>query len=176
MGNPAYFLYKFFKTDFQKKFFACAAIPFFISLIYVIDGSLLPHRTVKDQVVYRFKMKRTSGYYGESTSTVCYKYKTQKNYQFSTLKTIGFKEVEMTLSPLFNTVKTVKSGKKLIQVQSGIYGVNGVLIFAILISMIICALYIVLKKKISENARLNIVFFNFILLLIWGYLFMVFVL
>jgi len=170
---------QFFKKDFKKRFLICASIPFLLSLIYVVDGSLLPERTITDQVAYRKKisMSQSQEFMGRVRRAIGYQYFTKKGHQFSVLKEskVRHNEIEITVSPLFNTVKTVKSGRKNIQVQSGLYGMNGVLIMAILISILFCTFYILIKKVISENARLNIIFFNIILFVVWGYLFFKFV-
>ena len=170
---------QFFKKDFKKRFLICASIPFLLSLIYVIDGSLLPEKTVTDQIIKRKKisMSQSQEFIGRERRSVGYQYFTEKKYTFSALKEskVRHNEIQMTISPLFNTVKTVKSGSKTIQVQSGLYGMNGVLIMAILISILFCTFYILIKKVISENARLNIIFFNILLFIIWGYLFFKFV-
>jgi len=170
---------RFFKKDFKKKFLICASVPFLLSLLYVIDGSLLPERSITDEIASRKKisMSQNEEFMGRTRRKVGYQYVTEKDYSFSTfVKTIKTKEVEMTISPLFNTVKTVKSESKNIQVQSGFYGMNGVLIMAILISILFCTCYLLLKKTISENARLNIILFNILLFVVWGYLFVKFVL
>lgn len=76
----------------------------------------------------------------------------------------------MTISPMFNIVKTVESQHKKVKIESGFNGINKFLLIFSNAIILISLCYTFIAKEIAENARLNLIYFNIIMFLLWGYL------
>ncbi|GAB1308063.1 hypothetical protein KH5_07460 [Urechidicola sp. KH5] len=180
MEKTANAITAFFDVNFKKKFLLSISIPFLISLIYFIDISILPARTFDDEIVETNNISHSSSAGGTSMrqeKKVGKDFTTQKGYHFSTLKAAPLPGgIRIEITPIFKTVKSVHKGKRKLDVQSGLEGINGLLLIGFLISSTISICYTLLKKSISEDARLNLIYINILLICVWGYGFYKFVL
>jgi len=97
-----------------------------------------------------------------------YTYITEQDFKFSTQeKNIGLSEIHVTSSPIFNTVKSVVLKNKQVAISSGFNGISKVILIVCNFTIIISIIYLNSIKKITENARLNLVFLNFFMFLLW---------
>jgi hypothetical protein len=154
------------------------SFPLLFSALYLVDFLLLPEQKTSDTIesIINVTMSQDNGYGFRKSKVVGYKYITVNDFVFSSEKQkIRAPEIDIIVSPLFKTVKSVKADAKNIPLQSGLYGLDGVLLVAIFISILISFLYLLLKKVLSENAQLNLIYWNLFLLVIWGILFIKFV-
>jgi hypothetical protein len=144
-----------------------------------MDAFLLPAHKTTDTIrsVRKITMVKQDAFGVSHRRTVGYKYITEKGSTFSTekKKKIRDSQIQIAVSPLFDTVKSVKAGSKNIQLQSGLYGIDGVLLMAIFISILISFVYLWLKKTPSENAKLNLIYWNMFLFIVWSIIFIKFV-
>ena len=164
----------FFKSDFNRKFIICISIPFISSLIYLTDILLLPEFNTTEQISHISAItvtQRDAFGYSSSQRKVGYNYSTTNNFKFSTLKKyLRAPEVTMTISPMFNIVKTVESQHKKVKIESGFNGINKFLLIFSNAIILISLCYTFIAKEIAENACLNLIYFNIIMFLLWGYL------
>ncbi|SIS47065.1 hypothetical protein SAMN05421766_10289 [Zobellia uliginosa] len=163
----------FFKKDFKKKFLIFVSIPLLASAVFLVDFFLLPESSTTDSISSISIVtlpQSTGGTSVRSSRPSGYRYTTKTNLKFATSKTrIKSPEIQLTVSPIFKTVKTVSTPKKKIDIASGFSGLNQVLLILCNGSIIISILYTLLTKHITENARLNLLFSNLFLLAIWIY-------
>jgi len=163
----------FFKKDFKKKFVIFITIPLASSVIFLADFFLLPeiHKTDVITKIGIVKIPQNVG--GTSVRTTRnsgYRYTTATNLKFATPTTrIKSPEIQVTITPLFKTVKAVSTTKKKINLASGFNGLNKVLMLLCNIGMVSSILYVLLTKEITENARLNLLFLNMCTLAVWIY-------
>lgn len=170
---------RFFKRDFKKRFLTIMSFPLFFCSLYLMDCTVFPDYKTKDKIVSIFDITQssTNAYGVRTTRVIGYKYVTEKDFVFSTekKKKIRAPEIEIVVTPVFDVVKSVKTGTKNIQLNSGFYGIDGVLLMAVFISLLISFAYTLLKKEISENAKLNMIYFNIFIFIIWFWMFLKFV-
>lgn len=163
----------FFKSDFNRKFIICISIPFISSLIYLTDVLLLPELKITENIsqISSITVTKRNAFGYSSTKKVGYKYNTVNNYKFATLKRyLRVPEVTLTISPVFNIVKAVESQHKKVKIESGFSGINKFIFIICNIIILISLCYTLVTKKITENARMNLIYFNIIMFLLWGYL------
>lgn len=169
---------RFFKRDFKKRFFVIMSFPLLFCTLHLVDFSILPAYKINDTIQSKIKITYSStNDYGETRyTTVGYKYITENSYAFSTKKAnlLGLK-VHLKVSPLFKTVKSATLGTKDIKLQSGPHGVDGFLLMGIFLSILISFAYLLLKKVLTENAKLNLIYWNLFLFIIWLWIFIKFV-
>lgn len=163
-----------FKKDFKKRFIFFLSIPLLISVLFLVDFFLLPEVNKNDSISYISTIKVPQSAGGTSFRTnrdSGYKYTTEANLKFSTLKLrIKSPEIKLRVTPVFSTVKTViTSENKKIDLASGFSGLNKLLFISFNSILIISVFYVLLIKKITENARLNLIFLNIFILAIWIY-------
>lgn len=165
---------RFFKTSFKRKFIFIITIPLLLSCAFLTDILLLPEFKTTDKISRISTItvtKRDAFGYSSSQKKAGYSYSTIGNYKFSTLKRrLRTPEVTMTISPVFNVVKTVKSQEKRVKIESGFNGINKFMFIFCNTVVVISLCYTFLTKNISENARLNLIYFNIIIYLLWIYL------
>ena len=161
----------FFKRNFKKKFLLFIAVPFLVSTAYITDFLLLPEikKTEKISAFVLITLPQSAG--GTSVQrpkNMGFKYITSNGFKFSTMRTrIENPDLEIYVTPLFQTVKRVFSEKKKIQIESGLNGVNGLLMISGNLIMLIAIGYVLFVKAISENARLNLIFLHVCLFGLW---------
>jgi len=160
-----------FKKDFKKKFIGFLAFPFLLSFIfffdyYILPGSLQNERLVDFQTITM--SQNVGGTSVRNQRVIGYRYFTENDIQFSTMKKrIKSPEVEISLSPLFKTVKSVMADDKAVKIETGINGINGLLFIVCNSSIFIAVCYTLLAKKISENARLNLIYLHLFIFVLW---------
>ncbi len=162
----------FFRKKFKKKFIIIASVPVCLSLLYLIEITLIPGFEVNDQItgIRKITISSNNGAYRTSRN-MGYRHYTEKEYKFSTLsKRIGFKNVEMTVSPITQTVKRVSINGSPVKISSGFKGTNKVLLIIVNCVLILSIAYALLIRQISDNARLNLIFLNLFLLMVWLYI------
>ncbi len=172
-------IHTFFKKDFKKRFLIFISIPFLLSSLYLIDQTLIKDTIIMDTIISIkpiYINQSAGGTPVVESKKRGYKYETINNYRFSTLKyKINESQIQIVTSRIFKTVKTVKTKKGDHEIQSGLNGVNGILIIACFISMLFTIIYLFLRKNISNNSQLNLIFLNIFLITIWIYSFIKFV-
>lgn len=151
-----------------------ATIPIFAVILFS-DLLILPKNKVEDVIVSRFeKVISKRGKFSSSSSKMlsCYKFSTQKGFEFSTEKnSIEEDNVTIEYSFIFKSVTSVKSKNldytdKLI---SGFKGLNLLLFEFLIVASIIGLLILKFKKRISDNEFQNIILMNSFLFLILLY-------
>ena len=164
----------FIAKDFKKRFISIISIPLLLSTFFLVDFYLLPEISKTDSIS-QYQIinipKSAGGTSARTSHKVGYKYLTNNNYKFSTSskRAITSHEIDLTISPVFNTVKTVMIENKKTSIESGFNGVKGVLLVlcnGVIIISIFCALMI---NRITEHSRQNLIFVNIFFFLIWGY-------
>jgi len=164
----------FFAKDFKKRFITIISIPLLLSIFFLVDFFLLPeiNKTESIAQIQIIQIPKSAGGTSVRTShNAGYKYITDNNYKFSTSnrRAIESSKIDLSISPVFNTVKTVIIENKKINIESGFNGIQGKLLIlcnGIIIISIFCALLI---KNITEHSRQNLIFLNIFFFLIWGY-------
>jgi len=154
----------YFKRDFKKQFFAYSIVPVLLSLIFLFDFFLLPEVNETD-TVSQFKVLKA----GEAITG--YKYITKNSFKFSTTDyKIKKNNIRLTISPIFKTVKSITVNNKNIELESGFNGISKMMLITTNFVIVFCIIYLFITKKITENARLNILFLNLLLLILWVYI------
>jgi hypothetical protein len=169
----------FFAKDFKRRFIPIIAIPLIISIVFLVDFFLLSERNETDSIVYTqaITLSKSAGGTSAQTSHIAgYKYSTFNNYSFLTSRRTPFKsnKIELTISPIFKTVKSVEMDNKKIKIASGFSGINAVLLILCNTVIIISMLYTLATKKFTEHRRHNLIFVNVFLLLIWAFVLIAF--
>ena len=79
------------------------------------------NKTDRISNIQKIVVPKSNGFRTSSYHAAGFKYKTDKNYKFSTSsdKALRDEYVRLTVSPLFKSVKTVKANKGLIDFASG---------------------------------------------------------
>lgn len=161
----------FFKKDFKKKFIVFVSIPLLLSTLLSIDCFLLPSYKETDHIsqVYYITISNSGvGRASRSSQTVGHKYLTQKGYSFSTEKgRVIETEITLHISPIFKLVKKVTAKNRKIRVNSGMQGINLVFLIGCMLTVITSLIYIFIMKEISKNARLNLIFVNLFIFILW---------
>ena len=142
--------------------------------VYLIDYKILPSHQITERIEY-YKVitipQSVGGTSSRKNNKKGYKYITASNYKFSTLKSkINDSSITIKVTPLFKTVKSVKTKKRQYNIQSGLNGISGIMTIGVFFTMLVSILYTLLKKKISENARLNLIYSNIFNYILWIYL------
>lgn len=152
----------FFSTNFQKKFFLLIALPVVVGGLFLVDAYLLPKIVIKDTLYRDQVVYATSG--GSFKSIV---YVTDQEYYFATAGwRIRNEEVTLEISPILKKVVGVKDGEKRVDLNSGINGIFGITLKIWAIATFISIMYAFVVRNPSENARLNMVFFQLIWLVL----------
>ena len=180
MNNVANGISRFFKRDFKKRFLTLMSFPLFFCCLFFLDYTLLPEYKTTDRIVsvYTISSYSTNQSNGTRTRSGSYQYVTENDFVFFTegIKRIQTPEIEIAITPLFDTVKSVIVDTREVEFNLGLYGIERILLLAVFISILISFAYIFLKKTISENARLNLIYFNIFIFIIWFWLFLLFAL
>ena len=152
----------FFSTNFLKKYFAFIGLPVILGGFLLVDAYLLPRTVIKDTL---FGDKVAYAKSGGSFKSIVYV--TDKRYYFATAGwRIRNEEVTLEVSPIMNRVVEVRDGEKSVHLNSGINGIFGMTLKVWAIFTFIAIIYSLIAKAPSENARLNMVFFQIIWLII----------
>ncbi len=164
----------YFKKDFKRQFILYSILPLSLSLIFLFDFLILPEINKSDSISQLSIIKTSQNFNGRSYGSqrdVGYRYFTKNDYTFSSLEDrIQNPKIQLTLSPLFKTVKTVTAvNDRNINLASGFNGLNKLMLLTTNFVILISILYLSIKKEITENARLNIIFLNLLLLIVWIY-------
>ena len=163
----------FFKKDFKKKFILFFSVPLFASAIFLTDFFFLPEINQTDSIssIMAIKISQSEGGTSMRKRKVRgYRYTTKTNFKFSTLKKRKIEsDVELTVTPLFKVVKSVTVDSKKVSLESGFNGLNKLLLICCNSIILLSIFYMILTKKISENARLNLIFLNAFILAVWLY-------
>lgn len=164
----------FFAKDFKKRFITIISIPLLLSAFFLVDFFLLYGISKTDSIaqIQIIQIPKSAGGTSVRTShNAGYKYITDNDYKFSTSnrRAIESYKIDLSISPVFNTVKTVMIENKKIDIESGLNGIKRIMLVlcnSIIIISIFCALLI---KNITERSRQNLIFLNIFFFLIWGY-------
>ncbi len=162
----------FFKKDFKKKFTIFLLKPILITILFLADFFLLPEVTINDSISYVSFIKTPQTSQDNSVranKSIGYKYTTATDLKFSTIETkIESPKIKLTVSPLFKTVKTVITSENIkVDLASGFNGFNKLLLILFNGVILISIVYVNIAKKITENARLNLIFFNLFIIAVW---------
>ncbi|WP_428742391.1 hypothetical protein [Tenacibaculum sp.] len=162
----------FFKKDFKKKFITFISIPFMFSALFLADYFFFPEFN-KTEKISQVSTIEVSGHHkfssSNTTTKIGFNYITENNYKFSTTqeKRIIASEIKLKISPIYKTVKTVEIENKRIKLSSGLNGISGILFIICNSSTLISICYTLLTNKITENARLNLIFSNAFIFILW---------
>ena len=166
-------IFLFFDKDFKKRVIIFLAIPLLISVLYYIDFCFLKEINIKDRISYIELITVSASAGGTSVrenKRVGYKYHTIKGYHFSTeRKRLENHEVHLKITPIFNTVKVVITPNQRIKISSGFNGANQILLIVCNIMILVSISYLLIVDEITQNARLNLIFSNLFMFLIWLY-------
>ena len=162
-----------FKKEFKKRFLLFVSLPLVISTLFVLDFIILPGETRTEYIVevYEISINQTDALgYSRSPREKGYYYVTTNNYTFSTMERwIREDRIDITITPLFNSVNAVwLDNNRKVDLQTGFNGINGVMLIFCSLGLLISVIYVLLVKKISENARLNLKYFNGFIIVLWG--------
>lgn len=162
----------FFKKDFKKKFTIFLLKPILITALFLVDFFLLPETIVNDSISYVSFINTPQTSQDNSVranKSIGYKYTTARDLKFSTIETkIESRNIKLTVSPLFKTVKTVITPNNIsVALASGFNGFNKFLLILFNSIMLVSIVYVNLAKEITENARLNLIFFNLFIITVW---------
>ena len=119
---------RWFQKDFRKRFVLCASIPLVLSLIYGIDFFVLMGTLQTERLIgfTPITISHSGGTAAGKQKVVGYQYVTENGIEFSTMKKkIKVPVVEVSLSPIFKTVKSVLAGDEGVEIESGINGISG---------------------------------------------------
>lgn len=165
----------FFSSKFKKKFTAVISIPLIITSLYLVDFYLLPELKETDNIEKIYTITAPQSVVGTSArrnKKIGKKYVTENGFNFSisNKSSIGFNRVDLAISPIFKRVKKVSLKNKQIRISSGMNGMSKY-IFIICYSIIIGSIcYILFSKNITENAKLNLIYFNVFMFCLWGWI------
>jgi hypothetical protein len=161
----------FFKMNFKKKFVLFLSIPLLLSTVYCIDYFILPEIEKTDRItrVASLTMARNQGgAFGSTRREIGYRYTTEGNFEFTTYRVnIKTSKVKIKATPLLKNVKEVEANTKKISLQSGFSGLKAGMMLGYNAIALLSVLYILLTKRISENARLNLIFMHVFIFLVW---------
>ena len=150
------------------------SIPLLLSAVYSIDFYFLKPIKINDRILYIELITVSASAGGTSAhenKRVGYKYQTKKGYQFSTeRKRLQDIEVNLKITPVFKTVKTVITSNERIKISSGFNGANLVLFIVCNIMILASISYLLFVSDLSQNAKLNLIFSNLFMFLIWLYI------
>lgn len=163
----------FFAKNFKKKFISIISLPLLLTTFFLTDFFLLPEIVETDRIsqIYSINIpKSAGGTRVRSSHKAGYKYVTNKNYKFSTLShsMINSPKINITLSPILKTVKTVMIKDIRIDLASGFNGINAVMILFCNFVIIISISYVLFVNNITEHARLSLTYSNLFFFVIWG--------
>ncbi len=162
-----------FKKEFKKKFLLFVSLPLVISTLFVIDFIILPGETRTEYIVEVYDIsiaQRDAFGYTSSARQKGYYYVTTNDYSFSTMeRRIRNERIDITITPLFNSVNAVLlDNNRKVDLQTGFNGINGVMLIFCSLGLFISVIYVLSVKTISENARLNLKYFNGFIVVLWG--------
>lgn len=150
------------------------SIPLLLSAAYYIDFYFLKPIEINDRILDIELITVSSSAGGTSVRKnrrVGCKYQTEKGYQFSTeRKRLQDIEVNLKITPVFKTVKTVITSNERIKISSGFNGANLVLFVVCNIMILASISYLFIVSDLSQNAKLNLIFSNLFMFLIWLYI------
>ena len=150
------------------------SIPLLLSAVYYIDFYLLKPIEINDRILAIELITVSASAGGTSArenKRVGYKYHTESGCHFSTeRKRLQDIEVDLKITPIFKTVKTVITSSERIKITSGFNGANLVLFVVCNIMILASISYLLIVSDLSQNAKLNLIFSNLFMLLIWLYI------
>ena len=165
-------VFHFFEKDFKKRFICFVSIPLILTALFYLDCNYMPTLKINDRIssISLIKVSQSAGGTSSFKSKIVgYKYTTENNNNFSSMsRRIEEPDIVLEISPVFKSVKKViiANGKE-IEISSGLSGISLVLSISCNLSVLLSIGYILLTKEITRNAKLNLVFLNIFMFLIW---------